>query len=173
VVSDHMEGVVEVISSDRLRDILVPGFYSHDERFPVFQPQPITVYLIFDKRVIACESVDQYYRLRMTVTEEITPDVAVDEDDEVGLVSVFELFIGDAYSSIRCTYLRYFLERDCDSSGCVVKCADFGFEGGKTLFLDPMHTFGIQIGNSVQRDRWMNDYFNTSDEYTEHWWRRD
>lgn len=170
---NRLGDVVELISSSRLRDILVPGFYSHDERFPVFQPQPMAIYLVFTERVIVCESVDQYYRLRIAVVDEINPDVTVDEDDEVGLASVFELFLGDAYDSVRCTHFRYFTDGDGDFANGVVKCAELCFEGNKTLFLDPTHTFGIQIGNSAQLDRWLEDYFNTSDEYTEHWWRRD
>jgi hypothetical protein len=169
--SNRLHEITELLSASPLADILVPGFFSPDDRYPIFHPQPMTVYLVFKDGIIECKSVDQYDHLRMKVASAIHLDVVADEDDEIGLTSDFELFLGDAYNSARCTHLRYFTDPDSDPMNGLIKCGEFCFERSKSVFLDPTHTFGIHIGNSEQRDRWINDYFRTSGKYSEHWWR--
>jgi len=148
--------VARLLEQQRLTDILIPGTLPVTGTVPRrLQPYAETIYLKFSERYLRCDSVHQYSELRLTVTDEISLDVPMDEDDELATASMFEQLIGDGYDAIFCTSLRCYIEVAPVSGETRILSAALSLESNTLLFIDPAQTFGIRIGGPDQRDRWL------------------
>ena len=106
------------------------------------------------------ESVEQYSRIKMKITDEISYDYEIDEDMTRARSSVSEIILNDTMSegNIMEQIIFYNLDEQQNKDELICDAIEITLVNGQTLFLDPSYYFGINIGGNRQKELWKLNY---------------
>ncbi|MBD2769992.1 hypothetical protein IC235_19060 [Hymenobacter sp. BT664] len=169
-----IDQVINLIQHQPLTDLLLVGYIDQDDTVKRFNPIHTEVYLEFGLSLLHCSSVDQYDKLRMRIVDKIALafDFEIEEGNELGICSIFEMYLFDPYGTNQITAAQLLLDEECDLDEGVVKCAGFNIGSKDYLFLDPTHTFGVQINGKRSIKEWIERNVHRTPKYREFVWDR-
>jgi hypothetical protein len=140
-----------------LDDIQLVGFVDGDETPCTFYAQLRLLYLEVGGDIWELRCVEDTGTMRMRQASNVSGDPDQDGDLRPATMSVRELILDDPDGSNRIEAVRLWnptfgvVSADCWA-------AQFDLENGQVLFIDPSYHFGIRLGRSEQRDRWLRDW---------------
>jgi len=137
-----------------IKDIRVPGFVSTEEDALRFYPHLESVYFWFDKGTLRFQSVQQYSKLQISIAPNVVYDFEIDEDDRYGWCSAMDFIVHEQGVAPKLTSLGCFLTGGADISAGLMDAVEICLSEGTRLFLDPMNTFGVRLGNQNDRKEW-------------------
>ncbi|HEY9892651.1 MAG TPA: hypothetical protein V6D37_12790 [Candidatus Sericytochromatia bacterium] len=164
--------IVNLLQSQALTDMLLVGYIEQDDTIKRFNPIQEEVYLEFGHSLLRCSSINQYDKLRIRIVDKMAFDFGfeIEEGDELGICSIFNMYLFDPYGTNQITAAQFLLDEECNLDEGVVKCAGFSIGSKDYLFLDPTHTFGIQINGKRSLREWIEKKGYGKPEYREFVW---
>lgn len=167
--------IINLLQSHSLTDMLIVGYIDSDSDNTIkrFNPIQEDIYLEFGHSLLRCSSVNQYDQLRMRVVDKIEFDFEfeIEEDDEFCVCSVGNMYLFDPYGKNQITSAQFLLDEEGNLDEGVVKCAKFSIGSKDYLFLDPTHTFGIQINGERSLIEWIEKKAYGNHKYREFVWQ--
>jgi hypothetical protein len=162
-----IEDIVAAIQSKPLTDILVVGYVDNSDGARRFHPRLTTVYLQFAHEfMVRCTSIDQYDKLKLDLVREISFDFPLRDDQSYCTSSIAELLLATPYWDQHVTAIRVYIDQDSRLSEGIVKCAGLRIQDVDSLFLDPTHIFGIQLGKREAEKMWAGENAGAAGRYS-------
>jgi hypothetical protein len=156
--------ILNLFQSHSLTNILVLGYIDNDDKIKRFNIIEKDIYLEFGEALLLCSSVNQYDQLKMNVVDKISPelDFEIEEDDELCVCSLYNMYLFDPYGTNRITSAEFLLDKNSNLEQGLVKCLGLRIGESKDyLFIDPTHTFGIQVNGKRSIEEWIEKAANS------------
>lgn len=166
-----IDEIINVLKSHSITDIFIVGFIDNSDDLKEFYPKPTDVYLEFGNTLLRCSSVNQYDKLRMAVVEKIEFDFEIEEDCEFCFCRVSNMYLSASYGTNKITSAQFLLDDESNLDEGMVKCARLSIDNGDYLFLDPTHTFGLQINGKRSIIEWIEKNAYGTPKYSEFVWQ--
>lgn len=170
ILMNSINQIINLLQSHPLTDILSVGYINSDDTIKKFHIIQEDVYLEFGNSLLRCSSVNQYDKLRIKIVNQIEFDFELEEDDEFCVCSIFNMYLFDPYGTNQITSAEFLVDNQCNIEEGIVKCAQFNIGIKDELFLDPTHTFGIQINGNRTIKEWIEKKAYGESEYSELVW---
>ena len=170
ILISQINQIINIFQSHPLTDMLIVGYIDSDKTRKQFHTIQEDLYLEFGNSFLRCSSVNQYDKLRMKIVNQIEFDFELEEDDEFCVCSVFNMYLFDPYGTNQITSAEFLVNDRCNIEEGIVKCAKFNIGIKDELFLDPTHTFGIQINGNRTIKEWIDKRDYIESEYSQLVW---
>lgn len=114
----------------------------------------------FSSQVLLFESVDQNSRLRISNYSGSLPKICSEDEMKPFKISIMETVILDSLNdiSVDCVHI-YEMQEKGDNIVCAALCINL--RDGTEFFIDPTYHFGIKVGRSDVKQKWLENYPNT------------
>lgn len=155
-----IEYLKKIGKNNPIEDIYVVGFTDIEDGIMEFYSDLERMYFEMSYKYFAFESVEQYSRIKMKITDEISYDYEIDEDMTRARSSVSEIILNDTMSegNIMEQIIFYNLDEQQNKDELICDAIEITLVNGQTLFLDPSYYFGINIGGNRQKELWKLNY---------------
>lgn len=161
-----------LLAAERIHDVIVPVVLDEMASRPHAAHPLWEVYLEFGRGYLQFLSVNNHGGLRVRHVEEVDLQVYRDEfgsEETVLSLSLLGLILGEASQGVAVAEVDYVLNEESEPDAGIVRCAELVLSGQQRIYLDPMHTFGVRIGNP---GAWMRGYETQPGAWQRHTWRR-
>ena len=149
-----IEHLKDFIKDMELVDIILVGFTELNNDETQFYPDLRFMYFMFTSGLIKFESVDQYSKLKLSISDSIQYNFEVDEDMLKGKSSIGDIILEDTMDSGNIIKDLVFYNLECKGSEIICDALEIILINKQTIFLDPSYFFGINIGGIRQKERW-------------------
>jgi hypothetical protein len=149
-----IEHLKEFINGMELNDVILVGFVDIVNGEAEFYPDLRFMYFKFTSGFIEFESIEQYSKLKLRITNAIQYNFEVDEDMIRGKSSISEIVLEDTMDSNNIIKDLVFYNLECKCNEIICDAMEIILLNGQTIFLDPSYYFGVNIGGMRQKERW-------------------
>ena len=149
-----IEHLKDFIKDMELVDIILVGFTELNNDETLFYPDLRFMYFMFTSGLIKFESVDQYSKLKLSISDSIQYNFEVDEDMLKGKSSIGDIILEDTMDSGNIIKDLVFYNLECKGGEIICDALEIILINKQTIFLDPSYFFGINIGGIRQKERW-------------------
>jgi hypothetical protein len=162
---------MQLLSQELISDILVTGLIRDGGPPRVAGLTFYEVYFVLRHGYLEFASVNGLGGLRARHVDamDLQPYLDTFEPEEVLSVSLAPLFFGETPEDVECLAVNYVTNEESDVDQGIVRCAELVLSTGQRIFLDPMYTSGIRIGNAGD---WMREYETQPWTWQRHTWTR-
>lgn len=149
-----IEQLKDFIKNMELVDIILVGSMELNNEGTQFYPDLRFMYFVFTSGLIEFESVEQYSKLKLSISESIRYEFEIDEDMVKAKTSISDIVLEDTMDSGNIIKDLVFYNLECKGSEIICDALEIILINEQTIFLDPSYYFGINIGGIRQKERW-------------------
>ena len=168
-----IKDLFNILKSNPITNIFIVGYIDSDSNLKRFNVIQVELYLEFKDFLLRCSSVNQYSKLKIDIVDEISYvfDWQIEEEDEFCYCSISDMYLSDPYGTNMISSAEFLLDDECNIDDGLVQCARLSIGDKDYLFLDPTHTFGIQINKQTSMSEWIQNKAYKKIEYKNSIWQ--
>lgn len=152
-----IEYICKCIIGSKIEDFIITGTSDTDEEIIEFIPDYTLMYFEINNRYLCFESVEQFSKLKLSVTDKINYHEVSDEDFKYSFMSIIDLLL------INGIYSTYTIDKvilyngTIENETIICDAAKITMSSGQTIFFDPSNLRGISIGDSAMESNWIDN----------------
>lgn len=148
-----IEYLKKIIKNHNVENIYLTGFVDIEDGVAQFYHDLRFVYFEINSKYIKFESINQFSKLQLKITDSIEYNFEIDEDMIKAKSSVDELILNDTMANGNDidNIIFYNLE---GREELICDAVEIKLVNGQVIFLDPSYYFGINIGGKKQKQMW-------------------
>jgi hypothetical protein len=145
------------LKNKNITDIVRVGFIDIEDNIAEMTIMNEYMFIEFDDIFLKLTSVEQYSRLKIELSDNLSFDFEIDEDMIKSKVSVDTIMLDDTMADNRIDFLELYTSSTIDDNQLICDAISIHLVCNQEIFIDPSFYFGLNVGGINQKKKWFDN----------------